>query len=60
MTVVSLWKVLDAAGCGVAVGIQDFIDSTPAHARNEDVTNPWNYNPIKSSLLADQTTRSSS
>lgn len=44
MTVASLWKVLDAAGCGVAIGVQDLIDPTPDHARLVNSTNPWNYN----------------
>ena len=41
MTVASLWKMLDHAGCGVTVGVQDLMN--PNHSR-KDLTNPWNYN----------------
>ncbi len=48
MTVASLWKVLDNAGCGVAVGANEMMN--PNHVCL-DLTNPWNYNqPNRESL----------
>jgi hypothetical protein len=41
MTVASLWKVLDNAGCGVAVGEQDLVNGS---GPRENLTNPWNFN----------------
>lgn len=53
MTVSNLWKVLDEAGCGVAVGIFDILD--PSHQKK--LANPWTSNklqqlPRKSTTLA--------
>ena len=38
MTVSSLWKALDRAGCGKAVGIKELQD----HFQIQSKTNPWN------------------
>ncbi len=40
MTVASLWKALDRAGCGKPVGSEEMLD----HHGNKKTTNPWNYN----------------
>jgi XPG I-region/Chromatin organization modifier domain 2 len=43
MTVASLWKALDRAGCGRPVGIEELRD----HHRIRAKTNPWNYNEME-------------
>jgi XPG I-region/Chromatin organization modifier domain 2/XPG N-terminal domain len=40
MTVTSLWKALDRAGCGRAIGADDLLD----HHGIRKKTNPWNVN----------------
>ncbi len=40
MTVTSLWKALDRAGCGKAVGVDDMVD----HHGVRSKVNPWNIN----------------
>jgi len=45
MTVANLWKVLDEAGCGVAVGVHDMLD--PSHQKK--LANPWTYNNLQHS-----------
>lgn len=42
MTVASLWKALDRAGCGKPVGSEEMRD----HRECKKVTNPWNYNDM--------------
>ena len=42
MTVTSLWKILDHAGCGEAIGAEDLIKSSRMPL---DRINPWNFNP---------------
>jgi hypothetical protein len=45
MTVASLWKALDRARCGKAVGAKEIVD----HDRFQKKVNPWNYNQLKGS-----------
>lgn len=45
MTVSSLWKALDRAGCGRPVGANELQD----HHQIKAKTNPWNYNEVKNS-----------
>lgn len=45
MTVSSLWKVLDEAQCGRAVGLEEILDPSGESSRRDLKTiNPWNYN----------------
>ena len=46
MTVASLWKALDRAGCGRPVGAEELRDHHRLRTRTRTLekTNPWNYN----------------
>lgn len=44
MTVASLWKVLDKAGCGKPVGAKEMVDSRRDSVVLHEKTNPWNIN----------------
>eukprot|EP00529_Nitzschia_sp_RCC80_P036244 CAMPEP_0113442154 /NCGR_PEP_ID=MMETSP0014_2-20120614/1463_1 /TAXON_ID=2857 /ORGANISM="Nitzschia sp." /LENGTH=168 /DNA_ID=CAMNT_0000333043 /DNA_START=199 /DNA_END=702 /DNA_ORIENTATION=+ /assembly_acc=CAM_ASM_000159 len=48
MTVASLWKALDRAGCGRPVGAEDLRDHHRLRSRTLAKTNPWNYNQLHS------------
>ena len=52
MTVASLWKALERAGCGKAVGYQDLVNLK----HPLDKTNPWNYNEVNRSRLTERPT----
>ena len=60
MTVSSLWKVLDDAGCGTSVGIREVLKLRPDlkdhHAK---VVKPWNVNEIRKDQVANANTPSS-
>ena len=51
MTVASLWKVLDDAGCGVAVGANELMNPNQSRL---DLINPWNYNEANRESLPSQ------
>jgi flap endonuclease GEN len=44
MTVASLWKVLDKAGCGKPVGAKEIVDSRRDSVVAKGDMNPWNIN----------------
>lgn len=46
MTVASLWKVLDRAGCGIAVGADELVNRSLLAATAHQKRNPWNYNEL--------------
>jgi 5'-3' exonuclease len=59
MTVSSLWKVLDKAGCATPVGIAEFTVNDPQHyARSQEAPNeasPWNHNlGVRPSAIREQ------
>ena len=45
MTVSSLWKLLDDAGCGTAVGVREIISNSTGVPL--EAVNPWNVNELK-------------
>ena len=52
MTVASLWKALERAGCGRSVGVQDIV-----HLNHPiEKTNPWNYNEMNRSRITKRPT----
>ncbi|KAL7569289.1 hypothetical protein ACA910_016836 [Epithemia clementina (nom. ined.)] len=53
MTVSSLWKVLDDAGCGKAVGIREILDpELTAHEQIPGAINTWNVNEQRNSIAS--------